>query len=445
MKEKLTNNLLLKILSAIAAIVVWVVVVNIDNPTDTYIISGIPIKVLNEQSAIKDNNLTYEFTGEKTASVQVTVRRTDKRRVSAEDFEATVDLSQIYGATGSVAVNISVVNNKTLIRSWNPITRSVKIDVEEMQTREFEIQVEHSGTAQDSYTFSDETVSPSVVKVTAPESIMDTIDHAAVNISIDGLSDDVDTKAEIKLYTRAGREVETDDRVIMSVTEASVSMSAVKTNQISVDVQVTGQNQVADGYKYITYQCDPQSISVTGAKALIAEFDKLTIQEDLTGASGNITKTYKVSELLPSGLEVADKQPDTIKVTYQIEPLVKKTFRITGSQVEFQGAAAEFHYQIGDDNSFTVTLEGLSEDLEKIETKDLKAVLDVAGIRQTGVYEREPQVELPREYSAYFEVNIPTVHVIVTGENESSESSGESGSGSEAAGGSGSSAEPSGE
>ena len=414
MKEKLTNNLLLKILSAIAAIVVWVVVVNIDNPTDTYIISGIPIKVLNEQSAIKDNNLTYEFTGEKTASVQVTVRRTDKRRVSAEDFEATVDLSQIYGATGSVAVNISVVNNKTLIRSWNPITRSVKIDVEEMQTREFEIQVEHSGTAQDSYTFSDETVSPSVVKVTAPESIMDTIDHAAVNISIDGLSDDVDTKAEVKLYTRAGREVETDDRVIMSVTEASVSMSAVKTNQISVDVQVTGQNQIADGYKYITYQCDPQSISVTG-------------------------------ELLPSGLEVADKQPDTIKVTYQIEPLVKKAFRITGSQVEFQGAAAEFHYQIGDDNSFTVTLEGLSEDLEKIETKDLKAVLDVAGIRQTGVYEREPRVELPQEYSAYFEVNIPMVRVIVTGENESSESSGESGSGSEAAGGSGSSAEPSGE
>ena len=142
---------------------------------------------------------------------------------------------------------------------------------------------------------------------------------------------------------------------------------------------------------------------------------------------------------------MADKQPDTIKVTYQIEPLVKKTFRITGSQVEFQGAAAEFHYQIGDDNSFTVTLEGLSEDLEKIETKDLKAVLDVAGIRQTGVYEREPQVELPREYSAYFKVNIPTVRVIVTGENESSESSGESGSGSEAAGGSGSSAEPSGE
>ena len=72
MKKKLTNNLLLKIISVIAAILLWIIVINIDNPTDTFTINDIPIQVLNEQSAITDNGLTYEIVGSQTVSVEVT-------------------------------------------------------------------------------------------------------------------------------------------------------------------------------------------------------------------------------------------------------------------------------------------------------------------------------------------------------------------------------------
>ena len=81
MKKKLTNNLLLKIISVIAAFLLWMVVINIDNPTDTFTISNIPITVQNE-NALTDSNLTYEVVGDATASVEVTARRTDRRRIS---------------------------------------------------------------------------------------------------------------------------------------------------------------------------------------------------------------------------------------------------------------------------------------------------------------------------------------------------------------------------
>ena len=171
MKKKLTNNLLLKIISVIAAILLWIIVINIDNPTDTFTINDIPIQVLNEQSAITDNGLTYEIVGSQTVSVEVTARRTDRRKISAADFEATVDLNEIYGATSSVAVNISVVSNRSLIREWSQITRSVEVDVEALETREFEIQVIQKGTPEESYTVSAQSVSPGKVRVTAPESV----------------------------------------------------------------------------------------------------------------------------------------------------------------------------------------------------------------------------------------------------------------------------------
>ena len=399
MKKKLTNNLLLKIISVIAAILLWIIVINIDNPTDTFTINDIPIQVLNEQSAITDNGLTYEIVGSQTVSVEVTARRTDRRKISAADFEATVDLNEIYGATSSVAVNIS-----------------------------FEIQVIQKGTPEESYTVSAQSVSPGKVRVTAPESVMADIDHAGVEVDVEGVSDDIQASGEILLYSRSGQELDlTDDRIVMSAAEADVSLSMVKTNQVSVDVVVTGQDHVAEGYQYIAYQCEPQTISVIGAKALIAEFDKLTIQEDLTGASGNITRTYSVEELLPDGLEPADEASASIKVTYQIERLAERSFRIAGSDVELLGAQDDLEYRIGDDNVLNVVLEGLSEDLERVGSGEISVSIDVSGIDGPGTYVRTPLVSLPEEYQSFFEVSVPDVRVIVTseGEEESSEPSGE--------------------
>ncbi len=430
MKKRLTNNLLLKIISVFAAVLLWIIVINIDNPTDTFTISDIPIQVLNEQSAITDNGLTYEIVGSQTVSVEVTARRTDRRRITAEDFEATIDLNEIYGATGSVAVNISVVGDRSLIRSWTQITRSVEVRVESLETKEFEIQVIQEGEPEESYTVSGQTVDPGTVRVTAPESIMSNIDHAGIIVDVSGASDNIETSGEIVLYGRNGQEIDlSNERIVMSASEAQVSLSMVKTNQISVDVVVTGQDQVADGYQYITYQCEPQTISVTGAKALIAEFDKLTITEDLTGASGNVTRTYEVDELLPEGLEAADEASRTIQVTYQIEQLAQRSFRIAGSQVELVGAAEGMSYQMGDEDAVVVTLEGLSEDLERVESGEISVSVDVSGIDGSGTYVRTPEVRLPEEYRTYFEVSVADVRVIASAQtDESTEPSGEASS-----------------
>ena len=435
MKKKLTNNLLLKIVSVIAAVLLWGVVINIDNPTDTFTVSGIPIKVINEKQAITDNNLTYELPGEKTVSVEVTARRQDRRKISAADFEATIDLNEIYGATGSVAVNIEVIDNKSLIRSWTQITRSVRVDVEKMETKIFEIRVIPVGTLDDTYTFSGSTVSPGNVRVTAPESVMGRIDHAGIELDVSGATDSVREVGKVKLYTdgESGDELDlSDPRIVLNVTEAEVTLGVVKTNQISVDIQVTGQDAVAVGCKYINYTCEPQTILVTGPRSQIADFAKLTIEEDLTGVGENVTKTYRVQDYLPKGLEVAEGQPETIEVTYQIDKLEQRNFYIGGNQIRLLGMSDEFEYRFGEDNGITVSLRGLSEDMEQVNGGDITVILDVEAYTEPGTYSCEAVIELPEEYRDYFEVSAGTVRVIVTRpeseESSSEESSSEGGS-----------------
>ena len=48
MKEKLTNNLSLKILSLIVAILVWLLVINVDNPIVTRSFVVTDVQLLNE-------------------------------------------------------------------------------------------------------------------------------------------------------------------------------------------------------------------------------------------------------------------------------------------------------------------------------------------------------------------------------------------------------------
>jgi YbbR domain-containing protein len=435
MKRILTNNLFLKIISVIAAVLLWGVVINIDNPTDTFTISGIPIKVINEKAAITDNNLTYELPGENTVSVEVTARRQDRKKISADDFEATIDLNEIYGATSSVAVNMEVVNNKGLIRSWTQITRSVRVEVENMETRLFEIRVIPVGSLEDTYTFSQSTVSPGNVRVTAPESVMSRIDHAGIELDVSGATDNVQETGQIKLYTdeESRNELElSDPRVVLNVTEAEVTLGVVKTNQISVDIQVTGQDAVADGCKYINYTCDPQTILVTGPRSQIADLAKLTITEDLTGARENFSKVYDVKDYLPKGLEVAEGQPKTIEVTYQIDRLEQKSFYIGKNQIRLLGMSDELEYRFGEGEGITIVLTGLSEDMEQVVEKDITVTLDVEEYTQPGTYVCEPVVELPEEYRDYFQVSAGSVRLIVTSpeseESSTAESSSESGS-----------------
>ena len=64
MKEKLANNLGLKILSVFLAFFVWLAVVNISNPEVTKY-QEVPLDIVNE-GVLESKNLTYEIVGGKS-------------------------------------------------------------------------------------------------------------------------------------------------------------------------------------------------------------------------------------------------------------------------------------------------------------------------------------------------------------------------------------------
>ena len=135
MKEKLINNLGLKILSCFLAFFVWLVVVNVSNPEVTGS-KEVPLEIVNEQVLTKAGR-TYELGGKDTVTVYFDVRTKDAYKIRSSDFRAYVDLAELYDVTGSVQVKIEVLNNKELVSNAESRPGVVRIQTEELQSKQF--------------------------------------------------------------------------------------------------------------------------------------------------------------------------------------------------------------------------------------------------------------------------------------------------------------------
>ena len=111
MKEILTRNLGLKILSVVVGFFVWLAVVNVSDPQTTDR-KEILLDVVNGEVMTKAD-LYYEIEGKRTSvSISYQVRTQDRMSVSSSDFRAYIDLADYYPATGTVPVYVEVLNNK---------------------------------------------------------------------------------------------------------------------------------------------------------------------------------------------------------------------------------------------------------------------------------------------------------------------------------------------
>ena len=214
MKEKLLNNLGLKILSLFLAFFVWLVVLNVSNP----VVTGskeVSLDIVNGK-VLEAAGRTYEISGKSTATVYYDVHAKDEYRVRSTDFRAYVDLAELYDVTGSVQVKVEVLNNKELISNAEAKPGVVRVSTEELQEKPFGLALHTSGEAADGYYISDVSLEPSKLTVEGPVSKVGSISYAGVEINVDGLSANEEGEQVPIFYDANGNKLNISDRITVN-------------------------------------------------------------------------------------------------------------------------------------------------------------------------------------------------------------------------------------
>lgn len=184
MKERIGNNLLLKIVSVVFAFLLWVFVINVDNPVIKKTFSDVPVDIINEQ-VLDDLNQIYKIDEGETVSFTVRGKKDIIDQLKKSDFQATADLSSMSDVH-AVPIKVEALRYKEQL-DIDTDNATVKITLEDLKSDQIPVTVKITGKPAKGYAVSDETATPNLVSVSGPKSVIAQIDEIVATVDVTGL------------------------------------------------------------------------------------------------------------------------------------------------------------------------------------------------------------------------------------------------------------------
>jgi YbbR domain-containing protein len=229
MKKKLTNNLTLKIMSVIVGFLVWLIVVNVDNPivTTTFTISLSNVEVVNEAYIDSMGLMCMPDDSQSQIKVHVTGDRKTIRKLSASNIRAVADLQQAVSLdTDPVMVPITVTCDGISSSNIEVTPTNLTVHLREKLTQEFVVTVTSGeSTPGKGYEIGSLTANPEKIKITGPSSLINKIASVTATINVDGITEDETVETELRFIDKNGDVLSESQMNYLNVTR-TVSVTA---------------------------------------------------------------------------------------------------------------------------------------------------------------------------------------------------------------------------
>lgn len=407
MKEKLISNWGLKLISVLFAMVLWLFVVNIDDPVTTKKFNNVPVKILNE-SLLEDAGEMYEvLEGSDRVSVTVKAKRSVVESLSADDFNATADIAERI-SENSIPIKVQATKRQNEIVDLTLQNNTVKISVEKKIHKDVPVELKIEGKTADGYTVGS-TSSTETVRIEGSETAVSRVAKVIVPVDINGASEDIELIAEGAYYSENGSVVQ-DKKIKGDISNIAVKIHLLHTK--SIDLNLTTEGEPASEYRCQDIQYTPTTITIAGEPEALEKINTLQIPSselDITGANANIVKEIDVSQYLPDDVVLCDANERKIKVTLIIGALDGKEFKIPVSAVGILNTPSGMDVVLDDSKTVSVIVKGSSEELNSLTKDDIKVSVNVKD-KAVGSYNLQAEVTVP---SGYIVMNKPMVSVTI--------------------------------
>ena len=410
MNKKIANNLSLKILSVAIAILIWLLVVNADNPigTKSFVIGD--VQLLNEAYLDADGKMCMQ--DDKQESIRVTIKTNRKTldRITASDIKAVADLQQAVSLnTDPVMVPITVSCDKVLPDNIEVTPQNLSIHIEDKDTQEFVVNVTTNNTKPDKgYEVGTLTSNPEKLKITGPTSLINKIDKVNASVDVDGASEDVTEETDVKIIDKNGEEFTDTDMAYLNISKVSVTARLWKVRP-EVRIKAEYEGTPADGYEVESISTTPNVISVAGSdealSALEEQNNTITIPSSATDVSGKDSDyevKINISDYLSQGLKLTSDSSEDVFVRVNILPQGSSVCEVPTKNIKVENAPESMQVAF-DTAKIEIRIKKTEEDLSDLKESDIKASIDLKG-KTEGSFEVPVKIEIPEGYELVDEV-----------------------------------------
>ena len=149
MKEKLTRNVGMKILSIILAALLWLIITNLEDPVVTKFFDDVNVRVLNEQE-IEDKDQVYEIIEGAAIDFTIAAKRSIKENLTKSDFLVTADLSKL-SEFDTVTIKITCPRYGNEVTVIDGLSQVLKVKREDVEEQQYKVNVTQKGEPPEGY------------------------------------------------------------------------------------------------------------------------------------------------------------------------------------------------------------------------------------------------------------------------------------------------------
>ena len=423
-KRKITDNIPLKIMSVAVAVVLWLIVVNIDNPTGTNYYTLNDVELINKEyveSSDTIGKMCMPEQNQDSIKIAITASKKIRDKIKVTDISAVADLQQAVSLdTNPVMVPITVTCSVPGVSS-NDIKvtpQNLSVNLDEKETQEFVVNVSRGDTKPGKdYEVGSLTANPEKVRITGPKTLVNKIDKVNATIELDGNTQDFTQDVNLTIIDKnqeALSDSEMNSLRIENNAKVVVTARLWKIRQ-GVGISASYVGTPADGYEVGSVKTVPDTISVAGSteglESLAENNNVITIPADsidISGESKDVEKKISLNNLLPDNVKLTSDSSEDVWVTVNILPVGSKEFDIPTKNIEVKNKPDDLQVTF-ETAQIELRIKSDTKNMDDLDAKkDIKLSIDLDG-KKEGNYEVPVKVVLPDGYETVEHVTTEVV------------------------------------
>ena len=417
MKKSLMNKFTLKILSLAIAVLIWLIVRNVQDPVIVQTFYDIPVTLVNESYLSNNMKIPLLIDGDDTVKVRIKAEESVIKELKKEDIVAQADMTQIYMDATPKMVPVEVTCKGIADDNITVTPRNIQVDIENQTSVEKTIAVNTGDTTPDKdYEVGSLQANPGKVTISGPESIINKIDKVVAKIDVTGMKEsNVELDSELKIYDK--NQDELSEKQLSYLNLAGVQDNKIKIQaqfwkvqkNVKIGSEYSGSPQY--GYEVDSVSVVPETLSLAGTdealQKLAVEGNTLTIPAsyiDVSGKDSDFDVKVDISELLPENMKLARDINSTVIATVKILPYNSRDYEVSPTQIKVENKPENMNYKFEPDK-IVARIKAKEEDLDNLKTDDIQMKIDLKDAK-AGENTLPVTVTLPEGYELVEDITV---------------------------------------
>lgn len=389
-------------LSLVIAFGLWLYVVTVVTPEAEETFYDIPVSYQND---ILEERGLMVVSDTPTVTVKVKGNRSDLNELNANNITILVDLASIQAPGTQMLTGKVILPGNMAVQATSQNPNVLQLKVENRIKKSVPIQLEFLGTVPEGFVADKDNpvMDATAVEISGPQSSVELIDHALIQVDIDDKTESVVGAFNYVLCDAAGEPVDAE-LVTTNVEEVNLSVRIQAIKEIPLIVKLVDGGGASQDSCKVEYS--RESIWVSGAENRLKDLEYIELGTIELATLSDNTNTMTFEIILPDGITNMTGETE-VTVTVSFPNLARKKLTVHKDKFVTTGVPKDAEV-IWLTEMVEVELRGPREKINKLTEQDITVAVDFAG-EELGSVSKVPKVTLGSGYSDVGAVSVSSL------------------------------------